>query len=178
MGTQEGQYGYSQISYPTTDSSALKYRLDTSELILQIDMFLNNEIEIPVRQGDVVMTARKKLGQPRANPSGVSSILSWLQGAFNSATVQGNFPSDKHGDSQLYRYYIREFRINLTTYIYTNLYEWDISENDAPGIINMILNTAIPFFSRLIDNKERDSYTQTFKTTESHMVGSKPPITK
>jgi hypothetical protein len=64
---------------------------------------------------------------------------------------------------------------NLSCNIMINLDRWDIDENDYDHITDSIISSIQMFVSRLIDNKERDSYNATMRSVENNTVdnGSK-----
>ena len=51
-----------------------------------------------------------------------------------------------------------------------NLYNWGIEEDNYGQICNTIMNLMQPFVSRLINNKERDSYAQSIRVAESNTL--------
>lgn len=143
----------------------LQLRLDPSNIINEIKMFLNAEIEV-VKQDDEGNFKREVIstGIPKANKKGIASILNWIQMTLNPQVVQGNFASNKQtGISEMYEQYIEEFQKDLGDMIYINIYDYDINENEAQSIIDAIMNLVKPFMTRLIDNKERESYGDTFR---------------
>jgi len=146
----------------------LQLRLDPSNLHNEIKMFLNAEIEqIYAGEDGNIKRETISVGIPKANKQGIASILNWIHMTINPQVVQGNFPVDKHGVSEMYNSYIEEFQKDLGDMIYINLYNYAIDENEAQSIIDAILNLVKPFMTRLIGNKERDSYGDTFKEITS-----------
>lgn len=142
----------------------LQLRLDPSSLINEIRMFLQAEI-IVVKQdenGDIQRNAIS-VGLPKGNESGIASILNWIQMTINPQVVQGNFPSDRLGKSEMYDQYIEEFQLDMGDMIYINMYDYGINESEAQPIIDATMNLVKPFMTRLIDNKERESYGDTFR---------------
>jgi hypothetical protein len=141
----------------------LRLRLDPAQIIEQIRLFLNAEIET-ITQNEKGEIERKviPIGIPKANEKGRASILNWVQISVNPQVVQGNFKS-KDGFSEMYDRYIEEYQKDLGDMIYINLYEYDIDENEAQNIIDAIMKLIIPFMTRLIDDRERQSYGDTFK---------------
>jgi len=142
----------------------LQLRLDPTNLINEIKMFLKAEIEI-IEQDERGGFMRRTIpvGVPKANKQGIASILNWIQIVINPQVVQGNFTSDRHGKSEMYEQYIMEFQMDLGDMIYINLYDYDINETEAQSIIDAIMNLVKPFMTRLISNKERESYGDTFR---------------
>jgi hypothetical protein len=67
----------------------------------------------------------------------------------------------------LYQNYVAEVHDGLNVNLMNNLYNWEIDEDNYEPIIDFIMNLVQPFISRLIDNKERESYLNTLKVMES-----------
>ena len=175
-----------ESSYNTTTESnkyyqsatALQIRLETSQIIENVEMFLRGAI-IVVKQDDEtgkISTQRADRGQPKANDLGIQSLLNWLQLILNPQVVQGNFPVDSPSHSSMYEDYVYNVRIDLSSMIITNCYNWGIIDEDIEMLIDSIMNVVEPFMTRLIDNKERESYVDTIKHIESNSVkdNSKP----
>lgn len=152
----------------------LQIRLDTSEIINQAKMYLNAEVEVPDHDanGQIIGIKTITLGFPKCNKKGVASILNWLQMTINPQVVQGNFPS-KNGDSLMYDQYIYEFQIDLMDMLMINLYSYEIDEDEVQSVVDAIMNIVKPFMTRLIGNKERESYGETFKEISSSYNRSK-----
>jgi len=158
----------------------LQLRLDTSEIINQARMYLNAEIEM-VKQDELGNLARDviSVGVPKANKKGIASILNWLQMTLNPQVVQGNFPLTKGGISEMYNGYIYEFQIDLMDMLMINLYAYDIEEDEVQSIVDAMMNIVKPFMTRLIGNRERESYGETFKEVSNTNIrdNSKTPLT-
>ena len=167
MNDQEYEKIRSNYSRPIIDSSMLKIRLDTTELLEKIEFYLKGSREIITKndQGEIVTTIVKN-GFPKANEQGVQGLLNWISATINPQVVQGNFPETSSGDSPAYNRYIKEYHIELTELIIRNIYTWGILENEINGVISFILLLVQPFFSRLIGNKERESYSQSLRGEE------------
>lgn len=152
--------------------NSLRIRLDTTTLLDQIELFLRGaKIIIEQDQATGKIVSRKvKIGKAKANDEGVQSLLNWFSSTINPSTVQGNFPIDKSGFSSKYEDYIYEYHVELTSLLVQNCYAWEIDEDEIDGIIEFVILLVIPFMSRLIDNKERESYYETIKSIESSSV--------
>lgn len=148
----------------------LKIRLDTTEIINQAKMYLTAEIEM-IDQDKEGNLQRKVVhtGDAKANKEGINSILTWLQMTINPQVVQGNFQADSKGQSMRYDNYIYWFRIDFMDYLMINLYKFNIDEDEIQGIVDSICLLVEPFMTRLIGNKERESYGETFKEITSNV---------
>ena len=167
-----------ESSYNTTtannrgydSASALQIRLDTTTIIENVEMFLKGSKLTVYQDEKGIHTKKVNTGTPKANDAGIQSILNWLQLILNPQVVQGNFPSDGKGHSPMYDDYIYWTRINLSNDVIENCYSWAVSDSDIDGIINSIMNIVEPFMTRLIDNKERESYEHTVKHLEHNTL--------
>ena len=100
-------------------------------------------------------------GKRKANDSGVQSILSYVTAIINPQVVQGNF------DTEQYQNYIYEIHVNITTNVVVNCYNWEIADEDIDNIVDFIMAVVQPFVSRLVENKERESYESSLKYGEN-----------
>lgn len=163
--TQEAVNSYKKA---VNEFNALRVRLDTAPLIEQIELYMRGSKYVMNRNEEGNISIQQlSVGRPKANDSGIQTLLNWISGTINAQTVQGNFPVDKHGYSQAYENYIYEYQIELTKTIIINCYNWGIDDSELQGIISFVMMLVIPFMSRLIGNKERESYYETLKSIET-----------
>lgn len=163
------------VSYNTSTSqqqgateSALRLRLSMNELIENMELFLRGAIIKVYENSDGEIKQKKEIrGRPKANDDGIQALLNWAQLVLNPSIVQGNFPIDNAGYSQLYEEYIYHMRLDLTTNILVNCYYWNIRDEEIMMIIDSMMNAIEPFMTRLIDNQERESYGQSLKSVET-----------
>ena len=151
---------------------ALAIRLETSKILEDIELFLRG-CKLVVQQDEAtgeISTKRVSMGEQKANDLGVQAILNYISVIINPQVVQGNFPSDGKGMCIMYDKYVEEVNIDLVILLVTNCYNWKIKDEDIEGIIDGIMKLVIPFMTRLIDNKERESYDNTIRHTESSNV--------
>lgn len=157
----EGQVFYGQ---PIVDAGILQIRLNTQTLIDDVELFLRGYR--PVATGDpenpVSVT---KIGEPLANNMGVQGILSFMIMAVNTHTVQGNYTEERYVDTIVW------IRKELAYILTLNTEKWGISTYNRVLICDSLMNLIKPFLSRLIANKERESYAQTMVRTETSTVG-------
>lgn len=153
-------------------SSALQLRLDTTRIIEDIEMFLSGSRRITYIDPETkdIFTKTQRKGKPKANEQGVHAIMAILSSTINPSVVQGNFPADGSDYSPMYEAYIYEFNEGIATTLMNNLNNWEIEQADYDVIIDFIMMMVIPFFTRLIKNKERESYEHTVRHTESNTV--------
>jgi hypothetical protein len=160
------QESYSNGESPIT--GVIHLRLDTSNMLDQIEAFLRGTRLMGYRQesSGEMKPLYLSNGRPKLNDEGVQSIMSWLTLQLSPHTVQGNFSDDRFDE------YICEFEIDLRQMLMTNLYHWNVRIEDYNTVTDGIMLTVQPFFSRLIDNKERESYNQTVRSQETHTVNA------
>jgi hypothetical protein len=147
------------------NANMLQLRLNTEELIMKIERFLRGSyIEYEENEEGKIISKYIKSGEPKANDIGIQAILSFITAIINTQTVQGNFNRDE------YKFYIYELHMDLIEMLLINMHRWRIEDDDVEPICDFILLLSIPFISRLIDNKERDSYSSTMKHIESNSM--------
>jgi len=164
---EQDNYQVASTIKAMNDFNLLQIRLDTSQILEQVKMFLNAEIEIVKEVNGQYLREVLKVGEPKANKKGVASILNWVQMSVNPQVVQGNFPLDKKGLSIAYNEYIESYQKNLGQMLMVNIYDYDIREEEYEMVIDSLMNIVIPFMSRLIGDKERSSYGETFREVTS-----------
>ena len=149
--------------YQTT--SIVQIRLDTKEILDKISVFLSAELLIQTTNEDgVVVIERESVGTPKCNKKGLQSINSFISSLVNSQVVQGNY------DALTYRQTMFFVRNELTKSIIIGKHEWEIHDYDCETIIDFCMNLIEAFMSRLIDNKERESYASSVKVSENSVV--------
>lgn len=151
--------------------SSFELRLNTNPLLIEIEAFLKGKrsyIEQVYTTSGTPSRLNKveEIGKPMCNAEGVKNIMSKLRLIFNQHTVQGNIKEDS-----VYRmFYTSRVRRELTQMILVNRYKWNIEKNDVETIVDNIMNAVHPFFSRLLDNKERESYIPTIKQVDTTQI--------
>ena len=145
------------------NQSALYIRLDTTPIINKLELYLNGMIEkVDINEIGEPIVVRRQIGKPKANDYGVQSIMSWVSNLLNAQVVQGNFKMHEDlGD------FMQNISNDLTDYIHLNNKRFGIDMYEINGIIDVIMNPLYAFHTRLVGNKERESYAATIRTTES-----------
>lgn len=145
------------------DFNALQIRLNTEPVLKEIEYYLTGVKETwAVNEKGEPVIIRQQVSKPKGNPEGIHTLMAWLKTRFNTQVVQGNF--DKFEDLSDFMAYERE---DLTEFVLHNLYDWDIQEREAAGIVDMIIGQQKLFLSRLVGNAERNSYSNTIQHKES-----------
>lgn len=167
MSEVKAQYS-ERSTAPQINSEMLNLRINTENLLSEIQQYLSGTKRIVTIDDNNNLTHQTiKLGVSKLNKDGVESLMLWLRCAINPHTVQGNFYSDARGNSERFDKYLENFQKNLGYYISSKQPEWEMIDEDYQGIIDTIMLMVEPFFSRLIDNEERKSYSKQFQHVES-----------
>lgn len=143
-------------------ATAITMRLDTRPLLDDIELWLRgSRILVNTDEDNNLKYEKVDFGTPKANDIGVQSILSMVSSVFNSQFVQGNWKEDRYED------FIFEFHDSLLWNTWINLYDWGVAEDDYEVVVDHIMHCMIGFASRLIGNKERESYAPTMRSVET-----------
>lgn len=146
-----------------TNSGVIQIRLNTDDLIDRIDSYLSGTRWMAQTNKETGTTEmiRAKIGTPLANAEGVQSLVNFVSGIINPSVVQGNYTHEQ--------FFNHVDRINrqLIDDVSENWFDWGMARNNRSQIISFIMNLVEPFLSRLIENKERESYGDTIRTMES-----------
>jgi hypothetical protein len=173
MGDQPIEQSYNQAtsisSVAYAQASALQIRLSVTEIIENIEAFLTGTKTIVYRDPKTGQPVVKKETTKNriATEDGIRKILNYVSAIVNPQVVQGNFPSDGAHHSTIYEGYIYEVHTELAVFLVNNQINWCIRDADLDVIIDFIMKLVIPFMTRLIDNKERESYETTLKHVEN-----------
>jgi hypothetical protein len=167
-GQQRDYHGSAMSNGEFTQAGVLQLRLDTQPMLDGINNFLRGRALVGYKQDaeGMFVPVFGDAGRPKANEVGIQSLMSWLTPLFSPHTVQGNFKDRE--ELNLYLCYVQK---GLAKYLMANREEWEVTRADYSGIIRMVMVTAEPFYSRLIGNKERESYGQTMRVHETNSFG-------
>lgn len=154
------------------DPTFIKLKLDTNPLLQNIETFLTAKRVFTVRdENGQLFEEERVVGEPYANQIGVSAILSMVNARANNHTVQGNFKKDDFDN------YICATRKEIAKEVVSNCYTWGIDETKMMMVVDNIMGCLKPFFSRTIDNKERESLTAQFHSREVISQGKQKEVT-
>lgn len=145
------------------DQNALQIRLNTKPIIIGVEFYLRGVREVMTtdEHGNPKIE-NIRYASPKLNEEGVHAIIAWLETSINTQVVQGNIENFE----DLYNLISNE-RLDLTQYLMLNVYNWDVKESEISGIIDMIIRQERLFLSRLVNNGERNSYSNTIQHKES-----------
>lgn len=133
-------------------ANILATRLDTKPILDQIECYLRGEMIYETVTEGMPSYTKVKLGDPKCNQLGIQTIMAYAQSIINSAVVQGNIKQD----IWLQRNYWH--RMEFATAMVGNCEKYDIHDDDLNLVIDYVAFMIYFFTSRLIDNKERESY--------------------
>lgn len=154
------------VSRTTVDANVLQIRLDTQKLLMEIELFLKGRrISLGQDAQGYLKETLEESGQQLANSRGIQAIMGFLSSIVNPHVVQGNYKEEK---------YLAEcagIRKELAYLLVVGRVDWDIKQHHLQLIASYIMNAVKPFMSRLINNKERESYGQTMKVEERNITG-------
>lgn len=154
------------MSKPNDNTSALQLRLDTQQLLTDIELFLKGQRSL-IQKDDVgrLVEVNTKIGEPLVNEKGVQGLMAFISMVINPHTVQGNYKEEKYTNE------CANIREELAQIIVDNRNHWDLSSYHMNLVCNSMMNLIKPFLSRLIGNKERESYGQSMKVEERSNPG-------
>lgn len=151
-----------------TGASVISIRLETQGILDQLECFLRGAQLVPHEvEGEGIVMKPVKTGEPKVNDQGVQSLMSFIQAVINPQVVQGNFTEDQYNN------FIYELNVSLVRNVIINSDTWRVEDEDIGVICDFVMALVIPFLSRTIDNKERESYETTLRSTESNTVQTK-----
>jgi len=155
-----------------TTQSIIQIRLDTKSVLDQIETYLKGTqvIQDGTSEDGEAIYREVIMAPPKANKKGVYDIMGFVKSKVNPQVVQGFFAADQKGVSRDYIRYMDDVHESFSDMVIENTEEWDVRDEDLGGIIDTIIQLIRPFMTRLIGDRERGSYANTLKMTESNTV--------
>jgi hypothetical protein len=150
------------------NASVVQIRLDTQPVLEEVRSYLTGlvmEMRInPATQVEEPVILR--VAEPVCNNIGVQRIMQKLRGIMNQHLSQGDV-------EVIYYYWIAEkFREEIPSYILTNRYIFEISEDMVNEVINNLIWMVTIFLTQAINGGTRNSLSGgTFKVTETRSIG-------
>jgi hypothetical protein len=166
---QEQQYAQQQYQNALSPSS-IQIRLDTKEILEAIRTYLSGKQPNTVAKDGVVQYASISVGHPLMNEVGVAHYVNYVSSVINPAVVQGNYTDD------WYRMNLELTHKRLAKIIVVNTRSWNIQRQDRTAIIGFTMEIIKGFMSRLLDNKERESYGLTMRSLETNRTQANPTL--
>lgn len=151
------------VSHQGTSEGVIKLRLDTAQIKTDMELFLRGKQMVPVYDHETGETniQIKDIGKPLMNEEGIQCMLMTLTNTINAHGVQGNWKSD------YFENFIAEVDENISVDVWVNMNKWEVALENYNVICNAFMNLLQQYASRIIDNKERESYGASMKTQES-----------
>lgn len=150
------------VNQPFLSSTALQMRLETKEILDETRAFLSGERTIIMEDGKGGVKVKKiQVGERLMNETGVSNLINNLGLILNPSTVQGNYTEE------FWREECRRKRKAFAGLVVANRLTWEIQPTIMRSVTEALASAYVSFLSRPVDNKERESYTNTIKSVES-----------
>lgn len=143
-----------------TSATALQIRLNVEPLIAQLEMDIRGLRETwdeATEQMKIILVSEPLFKKE----IGIQNYLSYVRTVINTQVVQGNLDEDSYAD------FMSSFHEGLASDLMINLHKYGLSTSHYNKVIRMATNLARGFLTRSLNNKERESYANTFKTVES-----------
>jgi len=169
MENYEGQVSSDAREYVSAGSygneNALRLRIETEQLLDKIEEFLTGEHTIYGKDKSGGMVVQKiPFGVALCNKVGVQQIMQLCSQIINPHLVQGNLKESEINQI------MTDVKMDLSWELFLNYDDWGVSPRNRKHITRTIEKTIRIFLSRTKDNKERESYAQTFRTYESSQL--------
>lgn len=142
-------------------------RVDTDPVLKKIEQNLKGvttDYETDA-QGNVVAVNRMT-GRAKCNQEGVQSVLLWESIMIGPHTVQGNVDKDD------FDIFLMHHNTDFLTQSMISLHEWNMNLADYHLVTGAVNNASHMFFSRAVDNKERESYAAVMRHVDTSKSGT------
>jgi len=146
-----------------SSEGVIKLRLDTNDIITKTELFLRGKKIVSYINEDTNEHVLKveNIGTALMNEEGIQCVLLTLNQTVSSIGVQGNWKP------VYFEQFIAEVDSNFSCDLWVNLRKWSVKLENYNVICNSMMNLLQEFASRIVDNKERESYGLSMKTSES-----------
>lgn len=175
MSEEEVQTITQQQAKLKANETLVRLRLETDALISDIRMYLEGKtLVVGVNKSGELVQKEQQVTEPILNKAGVYHVMERIRKIINPQVVQGNFLTE-----QYWRVYVSDFRADITIMLMVNAYDWaynkdiDNFNRHVDGLIDSLCEMIEPFMTRLLFNKERESYADSMQSIESNTVQRK-----
>jgi len=160
---QENQTAYAPYN---GDASFMRQRIDPSQILSNIEVFLKGKQIIQTFNEDTQKfeVIERHISEPLMNDAGIHVFMSKIQLLINSHTVQGFWK-----DRADYDNFVSMTRKEIANAVYDLAIVANIKDEHNEIITDHIMSIVKPFFTRLYDNTERQSY-GTVRITQNESV--------
>ena len=142
-------------------ASVIQMRLDTTKLLADAEgYYRGTRVSGYKEEAGAIKPIFDAFGQPRMNLIGVQAVMGWLALLITPQTVQGNKKEEEYAAA------ISRIEADIATDLMINLIDYEISEHQYSGLVDTTSHTMDFFFSRTINDGERQSYANTFRSVE------------
>ena len=154
-------------------ATALQIRLDSTPVIREIEQYLKGYREEQYQDENGNFKSRLAWkGQPMLNDEGVQGVMATIIAIFNNQVVQGNWL-----DYDMYAEFLCRTRKELSFNLMANMYKYELDLKRFQSIMSTIMRYIEAYMTRPINNKERESYSQTMRSSEIMQVQNRPQTT-
>lgn len=165
--SEQNQY-YDPVS--ARQDSMISYRLNTDPIIERLYAYLTGTQMISEKDERGVASYHvRQVGYRIMNDQGAQHVVNYVQGLINPSTVQGNYKME------MYENHIERIHRSISKIVILNYPDWDMKIGDYNAVCDFIMNLAETYLSRLINNKERESYIPTQRIVESSRLTEQGP---
>ncbi len=148
-----------------THPSTIQIRLDTQNILLNFEVYLRGSRLIVEEKDGEYINKEIPLGEALANKVGTQNLMNRLTLILNPSVVQGNYTE------QFWRFEMAGIRKSIAISTMYNLYRWGVNEEHYKEICDSICTCIKAYLSRLKDNKERESFSNTLQSFERTTLG-------
>lgn len=150
-----------------TDEGSLRIRLDTSDLINEVKVFLQGYYEREVINKDGEYEIKKVItGSEICNEKGRQWIITVLKLQMNQHMSLSNI------NDQQYYSFLERMRIDLAKHLMVNKINYEIADSDYRGLISTIMRTIEIYLTQPISAGTRNSISQSHRSSEVRSIGS------
>lgn len=147
------QYGYVPPKL-NSDTDSLKFRLDPTNIILEIQKRLNGGYQkISITEQGTYKSEFVKIGKKLLNDEGLQRVINKISSVVNQATVLGYL-----ADVKEVKYFMISWRKDLRSELFNNLEKYGIENSiSARHILDICSDFVYLFLTRLIERNESKS---------------------
>lgn len=121
---------------------AVKWQLETNELIENMRMLLLNEVFVQDRETGVVSRQRSKFGKPLMNEDGIQEIIQLVKPHLDKNTILSNLTDREIGLT------LKELRTKICLLLQEKYISYNAEKGDLPKIVSIIMNPIWATFKR------------------------------
>lgn len=150
------------------DAEAMKIRLETAQVIQEIDLFLRGKVvNVSQEKDGTYVQHLEDTGVPMVNDRGRQHILFWLRSRVNTPGIMGNLKTEERFD-----HFIADLTLELSQDMTLNSKFWGVNENCLQLLHSSLIDMVELVLSRTLENEERKSLTG-YREVNRHEVHDK-----